>query len=821
MAGFIQEQRGWLKGEWKALLAVAVIGLLPFIGFLTAPGRALYASDQLGSPAWRFYFEALRRGIIPMWHPYGQGGMPSFDAGFGDASYLPSVLLGMFLNLTTFVSWSFVLHVAIAGLGAYYLLRRLFGLERPLAVALAVAYMLNTNYISHIHAGHTGKFYIMTWLPLSLYALLRSLSSAARWYHPVAFSLSIAWLLTTMHPQFLYYVLMGYFLIWAFRSAMLLKEKRAPAAGLLALKFWVPVMAGIGLCFWLLYPPMQYTKSFGIRGSGEKTTYEHATSWSMHPEEAASLVVPEFGGINEKYWGRNPFKLNSEYPGLSVLFLGVLGFAFFFREKDRWFWLWGAIGLLAVLFGLGAHTPLFRLFYSLVPGIKNFRAPSMMLFWLATALWIMSAGALARLSDPKGLSQADRAKKGKRLWQVGFAAAGLLILAGLAPGAVFGMWDSLFGGEGIPNLANRAADQSAFSLGALRAGVLLAALVYATRKWMVDASEPLRYGLALLAVTCVDLMWVNANFIRTYDPREMMPDQPAISYLKSDTSAYRVFGLPGAYDRWYMQYHEIETTDGWTDNEYRIYREYRGNDYANNPNLMANLKQNPDGSVSGSAFLDMLNVKYLAYRLQGDGAIRLAPNASALPRAWFAPAWRTEADSLTLEKMKDPAFDPRALAYVSATTALPAGFAPAQEPSAPAPGANPPPDSAAKARDTAKAAAPAPAAAISTRDRGLDRLNRMAYHVEAKQPGIFVLSEMWFPHWKLTVDGKEETLLRVNYAFRGAALTPGTHEIVLTYASPWIRKGFAVAGLSVLLLAAGAFALAKTAPSAGRGGAGT
>jgi len=816
MSGFFGEKRNWLKANWKPMLAVLVIGLLPFLAFLTSTGNALYASDQLGSPAWKFYFDALRHGIVPQWQTYALGGMPTFDAGFGDSAYPVFILLGLALPIKTFISWCFILHVLIAGACAYYLVNRFFGLGRMLSVALATAYMLNTNFISHIHAGHTGKFYIMAWLPLSLYLLLRCLQGRARAYHPLAFALSIALMLLPFHPQFIYYVLMGYFLAWAFKMFWLIKARRTGDTAILAGKFWIPVFAGIGLLFFVLYPPMQWAKAYSIRGTGEKTTYEHATSWSIHPEEAASLVVPEFGGINESYWGRNPFKLNSEYPGLSVLFLGILGLVLFRKDKEKWFWLWGAVGLLSILFGLGAHTPLFRLFYAFIPGIKGFRAPSMMLFWLATALLVMSADALSRLTRLDTPIPAEKRKAwSKRLLQVGLGLAGLLIALGLFPGIVYSIWDSLFGADAIANIHNRAAGQGAFSLGAIRAGVLLAALVLSTRSWLFESVQPVRFGAALLLITCVDLFWVNSNFIRTYDPDLLMQHQDAVGYLKADTSAFRVFGLPGAYERTYMQYEGIETLDGWTDNEYKLYREFRGGDYMQNPNFMVGLKQNPDGSVSGSRFLDMLNAKYLAYRLQGDGVLHLARNTSALPRAWFVPSWQSFPDSDGLGKMLTPGFDPRATAFISTTTALPAGFtAEGGKPGGTDEGAASGPAQSGGADSTGAAASgiqgngkdTVSAAPAGAAIRAVERsYNRLVYQVEADKPGIFVLSELYFSHWNLKVDGKDAPLLRVDYALRGAALQPGPHRVEMTYSSPWARKGFAVAGASLLVLLIGTF----------------
>lgn len=818
-------QKSWLQENAAALVAVVVLGLVPYLSFLFS-GKGLFASDQMGAAGWKFYFDALRHGTVPLWTDFTLGGMPTFDAGFGDGGYPVFLLLGMILPAKTFIGYVFVLHTLIAGVTAYILVKRFFGLSRLLSVALACAYMLNTNFLSHVHAGHTGKFYIMAWLPLSLFLLLRCLSSRARWYHVAGMALVMALIMTCNHPQLTYFVLMGYFLVWVWKTVQLVRAGRAGEVAWTTARFWGPILTGIGLVFFLFYPPSQWTKNFGVRGSGEKMTYEHATSWSMHPEETASLIVPEFGGLNEKYWGRNPFKLNSEYPGLSVWFLAVLGLALFRKEKERWFWLWAGIGLLAIIFGLGAHTPLFHLFYSFIPGIKNFRAPSMMLFWLATALLVMSADTLSRLSGD--VPEEKRKAWAKRTLKIGLGVSAFLLLCGFVPDLIFGAWGSIFGGEPWQNIANQAADKGAFAGGAIKNALLLAALVYGASRWLVKESVPLRFGWLLLAVTLVDLYWTDASFIQTYDTERYLSREPAVDFMKADTSHFRIFGVPGAYERWQMQYQGLETADGWTDNEYRLYREYRGGDYASNPNFMAGLKQNPDGSVSGSNCFDLLNVKYLAYRLPGEGALRLAENKSVLPRAWFAESWESSLpDSQALDRLKDPSFPRGERVLVSVTTALPSGFAASQD-AAPqsqaAAGAQAALGAAAAATgdstkvDSAKATAQAPepaksAAAVIETHRSY---NNLAYKVNSAKSGILFLSELYFPNWHATVDGKEAPLLRVDYAFRGVALEAGQHAVVLEYRSPWIRKGFAISGLSLVILVGGLAGLR----AAGRKGAG-
>ncbi len=53
--------------------------------------------------------------------------------------------------------------------------------------------------------------------------------------------------------------------------------------------------------------------------------------------------------------------------------------------------------------------------------------------------------------------------------------------------------------------------------------------------------------------------------------------------------------------------------------------------------------------------------------------------------------------------------------------------------------------------------------------------------VTAQAPGVLVSSEVYYPGWRVTVDGIEVPLLRVDYALRGVALTKGAHVVAMTY----------------------------------------
>jgi hypothetical protein len=78
------------------------------------------------------------------------------------------------------------------------------------------------------------------------------------------------------------------------------------------------------------------------------------------------------------------------------------------------------------------------------------------------------------------------------------------------------------------------------------------------------------------------------------------------------------------------------------------------------------------------------------------------------------------------------------------------------------------------------------AAPVAGRIRELER-NRLVAEIDAPADGIVVVHESWFPNWRAWVDGEETTLVPANGAFRGLAVGPGRHTIVMEYSPPgWL-----------------------------------
>jgi hypothetical protein len=82
--------------------------------------------------------------------------------------------------------------------------------------------------------------------------------------------------------------------------------------------------------------------------------------------------------------------------------------------------------------------------------------------------------------------------------------------------------------------------------------------------------------------------------------------------------------------------------------------------------------------------------------------------------------------------------------------------------------------------------------------------DRVELTARSPGPGIAVLSDVYDPGWKATVDGRETPIHRVDYLLRGVAVKPGEHRIVMTY-EPWSwRAGWIVSLLAALGLLAAA-----------------
>ena len=78
--------------------------------------------------------------------------------------------------------------------------------------------------------------------------------------------------------------------------------------------------------------------------------------------------------------------------------------------------------------------------------------------------------------------------------------------------------------------------------------------------------------------------------------------------------------------------------------------------------------------------------------------------------------------------------------------------------------------------------------------------NHLSYTVNSDKGGIVVFSEIYYPEWTATVDGKPQPLGRVDYVLRALNVKPGKHDIELDFHPASIKTTESIAYVSYVVL---------------------
>ena len=439
------------KPAFFVAMATVFFAILLFVfrDFAFDSSQLMLNSDQLNGIGSRILrtFDV----ILTEWDDSRLGGVPTIDALFADA-YHPLVWTQFIMDPARAVGFKFILTVWVAFMSAMLLAWNLTG-NKWWGSLLGFLYAFSPEYFTYIYGGHDGKMMVFAIAPLALLAIRKIVRDGSLPYL-IVFALSITWMILGSHLQLTYLFLWGAGLYTLYEAAfhcntLAVRGKRIGLAAA-ALAF------GLALSCFQIVPPYLYTTTQSVRGEGDHTNYGHAVSWSFHQEEMAQMLIPGFIGVDvyeqdEKtndlkssslvnitmdeyrkmaeagsqgspfYWGHNSFKLDHNNAGALLTFLGFL--CLFLPGKRRWASFWGLGAVVALSYGIGDHSPLFKLWYNILPGVKNFRAPGMALFWLPLLLVMMAGPVLKALSD-----ESENAAKNRKALLHGAAMFVILLL---------------------------------------------------------------------------------------------------------------------------------------------------------------------------------------------------------------------------------------------------------------------------------------------------------------------------------------------------------------------------------------------------------
>jgi hypothetical protein len=792
----------------------AVLTLMLFASFVFSD-RMLTGQDtlSLGYMAREFYAEAVRGGDFPLWNPYILGGVPFLEALSGGDSLYPTALLLFVMEPYRALGWKLVLHVFAAGLFMYGWTRSL-GLARGAALVAGTAWLLAPVMVTLVYPGHDGKLFVTALTPLLFWAMeatFRERATAPRRRALLAYAGVagvVALVILTTHFQMAYFLFGAAGLYYAFRCVELARgadgeaarEPAEPApvrprgwapAGARFALFLAAAVIGAAAAGVQLLPSVRYVTDFSRRtatttATTEELNKEYAGSWSMHPEEVAATIVPEFVGSSaggadwttDTYWGRNFFKLNHEYVGVVVLLLAAVSF-FGARRKGLRLFL-TALGVVALLYALGPHTPVWHLAYALLPGVRLFRAAGMVSFLFSfTAVTLAAFGVdrlltLARGEDP------DAARRATRCLWIATGALGLgLVLAGT--GVLESIWTGLVYRDIAPDRSAALAALQPFLVRGFVVATVLAAGVAGLAGAAVGGKLPAGAVVGVLVLlVAVDLWRVDAPFIQTMDPRALTEADPVVAELvrrEATEPPFRVHVCcgTGADQSVGPATFGIPLAGGHHPNDLARYRELLGMEASGpavnmlNPNLLRALGVQyliwPTAEQGG----EPEGLEVVARASLGGGQVyRSLVRYPGLPRARLVGAAEVVPDERAVARILDPTFD------VATTVTLP-------EPS------------------PIELGGAADSAGVTWVESGLDR---QVFRVEAGAPALLVVADNWYPAWRATVDGAEAPVLRANYTQRAVPVSAGTHEVVMWYDAGVLRGGMLASLAGVLLIGA-------------------
>jgi hypothetical protein len=713
----------------------------------------------------------LKQGVFPFWNPYVFSGMPFFADVQAALLYPFNLLLTPFASADwlspLLVEYQVVAHITLAGVLMFWLCRDL-GCSKSPAVVGALTFMFCGFFTAHIF--HTNLIQTAAWFPLIVLLCKRMLDQRSLPYLSLcACALAMAFL--AGYPQTMLHI---YYWLAAWLIFSLVTEKKGGGAtwrtkSVKAALFTVMAALSIGIAAVQLLP----TSELGDNSSRPSMEFRASCEGSLYPYRLITLLVPNFFGTPDKaYWGVSGsderggvhnYWETAVYCGVLPLLLALFA-AVFVRTPLSLFL--SMMGALALLLSMGDSFFLYKVAYSLLPGLNRFRDPARFAFILAFSVALLAAlGAQALLFNT--WFKRDRVKT--RAFRIflgigaGAIVGALLVATGGLKGTLSGflLGSGMFGADaaGIGAYVDRHIYPAVVGvcwLAALlaAAGSALIALRIAGR---INARST---AAGLIGLTAIDLLIYGYGYAaRPGDPDRMYEKTPVVRELQSQLS------------REYFRINSRDSKPGTTDlggphmlfekNQGSVHRLFLMEGY--NP-----LRLKHQIVERNQRALDILNVKYAIGVDRSANRIGFTLNNTYLPRARMVYDYRVIADAQRIPgELWSGAVDHRRTVIVE------------QEPGI-----------------AACASCDAVPSAVRITSYGL---NAIDLDVTTGREGLLVLSEIHYPCWKALLDGKAAPLFRADYALRAIPVPAGHHSVRCYYDDATFRKGRLITIVSLVV----------------------
>ena len=810
-----------LKEYLPDLLVVIIFAVISFAYFFPADvdGRILYRHDaSAGRGAGQETAEYHERtGKVSRWTNATFSGMPTYQTApsYKSVSVLNQAVKAYHLWLPENVWYVF------AYLLGFYILLRAYDFRRALAVLGSIIWAFSSYFFIIIAAGHIWKVMALAYLPPLIAGIVLSYRGKYLWGFIVT-AIFAAFEVDANHVQMTYYYLfIILFMIIAYLVDAVRKKTMKQfmkATAVCATGALIGVLMNISN----LYHTWQYAQE-SMRGKSELVKKnaanqtnsgldrDYITQWSYGVDETWTLLVPNTkGGASVplaanteamkiadpnfmqiyqqlgQYWGEQPGTSGPVYVGAFVLMLFVLGL-FIVKGPTKWALL--AATVLSVLLSWGRNfMPFTNFFLDYIPMYSKFRTVASILVIAEFTIPLLAMMTLKKIVDEPDILT----KKIKYVYISFGLTAGIALLFALMPTLFFSDFISSSEMQALKSIPAEYLTPLLSNLRSIRESIFTAdcwrsfwIIVIGTLCLFLYKMKKLRVEFMMIAITvlCLADMWqVNKRYLndgmfveKSVREQAQPMTQTDRQILQDKALDYRVLNFAS------NTFNENETSfyhksiGGYHAAKLRRYQELI--DAYISPEMQKTMPAIAQAGgdmtkVNGNSIfpvLNMLNAKYFIVPLQSNQTVAIQ-NPYVYGNAWFV-------DKITYVKNANEELDGlgkldlRHEAIADARFRSQLGESKAQD-----------------STSIVKITAYEP--------------NQLTYDVRSATGGIVVFSEIFYPEWTATVDGKAVELGRVNYVLRALNVDKGHHTVVLTFDPKSVKQTETVAYLSygVLLL---------------------
>jgi len=498
-------------------------------------------------------------GEYPLWMPWIFSGIPSTHSMQNISEYyFPHHIISLikFFGVPWF--WNFLLHFVFCGFGMYLFLKRIGG-NFIGSILGATSFMVVPYMVTMIVHGHGSQVMTAAYIPWIMWALIR-LDEKSSLRNIGILSLLIGLQLQRAHVQIAYYtwMLMIAYMIFKLISQYILKEEND-------IKFYtnwlISSLLGFFMSLWIYIPLINYAGLSNRSISNGGASFSYATSWSLHPFETLTMLLPfSFGFGDATYFGYMPFTNFPNYASIILVLFSICAFYKNLNNRIIFFFLF--VFIFSVLISFGKYFPLYAFLYDWLPYFNKFRVPSMIL--------ILSQFCICALASIGVQNLLLKVKSSdKSLFNILAASSGVILIA-----SILRYFFHDFSSHRIQYEIINTERISMLGNDVLMGGILL--ILFLMILWLLfnDRLSINSFAFFVLIILLIDIGRINRRIInppkdfanpviknQKYLNAQFNNDE-IIKFFKKDKAKFRVFPIGGFADNRLAAFN-IETISGY------------------------------------------------------------------------------------------------------------------------------------------------------------------------------------------------------------------------------------------------------------------